>query len=462
MSKKFSKEDFISKSKLTHTIQYDYTDTIFLNTRDFVIIKCPTHGRFKQNASSHLRGTDCPKCSKNKQKITLEEFINRGNRIHNGKYDYKKSIFVDYITKLIIICPIHGEFSQKPHIHLIGAGCLKCANENSKIKKKFNFEEFITEANKVHNNKYIYKNSFFKKTTRKISIICKIHGDFEQGVSNHLSGIGCNKCSGFYKNVDDLKNEFNIIHNNKYDYSKFLILNKWRNKINIICPVHGEFSQSIREHLRGSECQLCAKEKGSMMRTLDVESFINRSNMIHNFKYNYSDVSFSNLNEKVRIICPEHGAFEQKANHHLNGSDCADCAVMSNGENQIKKLLMDNNIEHISQKRFTKCRNVKMLPFDFYLPKRNICIEYNGGQHYAPINVFGGINNFLKLQQNDTLKIDYCNKNNINLIIIALSKHVTKEKKLFYNSKEIKVILIDKIKKNGFEIEKTELLNLIK
>ena len=99
---------------------------------------------------------------------------------------------------------------------------------------------------------------------------------------------------------------------------------------------------------------------------------------------------------------------------------CGYCDFHSNGEYQISQCLKMNNIDYIPQYTFKDCKDKKVLPFDFYLPKYNCCIEYDGTSHYIP-NPFGSWNtkeNVLKTQQHDKIKNQYCYENNIRLIRI--------------------------------------------
>ena len=92
------------------------------------------------------------------------------------------------------------------------------------------------------------------------------------------------------------------------------------------------------------------------------------------------------------------------------------CSRYSNMENFIAYILSDNKINYIPQARFTECRNIYPLPFDFYLPDYNTLIEYDGEQHYKPVDYFGGEETFKRRIANDNIKNDFCAKNNINLV----------------------------------------------
>ena len=125
-----------------------------------------------------------------------EKFIIDAKNIHDNKYDYSLVDYVKSSIKIKIICSTHGVFEQRPHGHLKGYGCPKCAGDKTKILKQSNTEEFITKANLIHGDKYNYSLVEYINNKSKIKIICPIHGEFEQSPSHHLSGNGCPKCKG--------------------------------------------------------------------------------------------------------------------------------------------------------------------------------------------------------------------------------------------------------------------------
>lgn len=109
--------------------------------------------------------------------------------------------------------------------------------------------------------------------------------------------------------------------------------------------------------------------------------------------------------------------FEMTPDGFVGGSRCPHCAT-SHGELEIKHYLDDKGIAYVQQYRFGDCRNIKPLPFDFYLPELNVCIEYNGQQHYCSVNYFGGEDGYARRKKNDEIKRRYCKENGISLIII--------------------------------------------
>lgn len=211
------------------------------------------------------------------------------------------------------------------------------------------------------------------------------------------------------------------VHGDKYGYSGVVYVNS-RTKVKIWCNTCEKFFlQRPNDHFQGKGCK-CNKLK----RRLTKKMFVYKAKKVHGNKYDYSKTEYINTRNKVNIICNKcKKEFYQNVGHHIyRKQGCPDC-ISSNGENIIKTILDKKNIIYIREKRFVNCRNKQPLPFDFYLPENNICIEYQGRQHYQP-EYFGKgeiskkeLNDIFNLQKNkDMIKKDYCENNNINLIEI--------------------------------------------
>lgn len=190
---------------------------------------------------------------------------------------------------------------------------------------------FIEKAIKVHGKKYNYEKVVYKDSQTKVCIICPEHGEFWQTPANHLSGHGCPKCATNrvherqISSTDVFVKKAKLIHGDKYDYSK-AHYTKNNVKICIICPEHGEFWQTPANHLSGQGCPRCGKVSMSKKQTTAVEKFIEKARRIHGNRYDYSKVEYKNANEKVCIICPEHGEFWQTPSAHINGKQgCPAC-----------------------------------------------------------------------------------------------------------------------------------------
>lgn len=350
---------------------------------------------------------------KQMKKLTTDIFIKRAKEVHGDTYDYSESLYNGYDNKLKIICVKHGIFNQAPSNHLSGKGCEKCANESRGKNSQYSNEEIIKIFDKIHGKKYDYNLVEYNGIFKKIKIICKVHGEFEQTAKSHVNGNGCKKCSKRYqyKNDEFIKKCIDK-HGNEYDYCKTDYKNM-KDKIEIICKKHGSFFQVAEGHLNGSGCFKCY---GTPKNTKEyiIEKFINT----HGNYYDYSNVIYKKFNEKVIIICKKHGEFKQKPGHHIDGAGCPICKE-SKGERFIRDLLINNKIYFIPQYTFSECIGKRRkLPFDFYIPKHNLCIEYDGEQHYKSIPYFGGEEKFLENQRTDGIKTNFCKENGIKIIRI--------------------------------------------
>ena len=214
--KKVNTQSFIEKAKFIHCDKYDYSKVEYKSAREKVCIICPEHGEFWQTPTNHLSGNGCPVCAdlsrvKNKS-LTKDEFIEKARKIHGDKYDYSKVEYKNYMTKVCIICPEHGEFWQKPNNHLSGYGCKKCANEMLSQMKRSNKDKFVEKARKIHGDKYDYSKVEYVNSRTKVCIICPMHGEFWQTPNKHLSGEGCPGCkeTKLEKEVRMLLEEHNI------------------------------------------------------------------------------------------------------------------------------------------------------------------------------------------------------------------------------------------------------------
>ena len=293
---------------------------------------------------------------------------------------------------------------------------------------KLTTEEFIAKAKLIHGDKYDYSLVEYVNNHSKVKIICCEHGIFEQEPNNHLNGSGCPTCS-IIRRVNNRKIGLDCFikiaankHNNKYDYSLVEYVNS-HTKVKIICPEHGVFEQIPKDHLKGRGCNSCKYVLMGVLLRSNVDEFVKKAKIIHGDKYDYGQTMYFNNHTKVKIICPEHGGFSQTPNDHLDGAGCAKC-FESKGERNIRILLEKNNISYTQEKRFDDCKYKYTLPFDFYLPKHNILIEYDGIQHFESIEHFGGENSLLVNQQNDKIKTDYAITNNIKLIRIKYNENI--------------------------------------
>lgn len=343
------------------------------------------------------------------RKLTTEEFIERSKDIHGDRYDYSLVEYINGNGSVIIICEKHGEFKQRADGHLRGKNCLKCYHDS----KKLTTEEFVEKSISIHGDKYSYEFVSYTTSHKKVDIFCKKHKNiFKMKPNNHLNGNGCPSCkldNNKKYEIIDLIDTFKDIHDNKYTYNNFYEYKNVSDKIEVNCEKHGLFLISIKSHLyKKRGCPYC--------RNVDISEFIERSNIIHNSIYDYSSVEFINTRTEVNIRCKEHGIFKIPI--------CKPVCKSSKGEKSITSILESFNIEYERQKKFNGCRYKNKLKFDFFIQSLNICIEYNGRQHYEPNDFFGGEKSFKKQLIRDNIKKEYCENNNIKLIIIRYNEDI--------------------------------------
>ena len=209
---------------------------------------------------------------------------------------------------------------------------------------KYTTETFIQKAIEIHGNKYDYSKVEYINARTKVIIICKIHSEeFVQNSNSHLQGSGCKKC-GFANRKKKLVNNNQIfinkaieVHGNRYDYSE-VEYDTIKNKVSIICIIHGLYVQKAHSHLQGSGCKKCSLVVRYLDRKLNINDFINRSNIIHNYKYDYSNVEYINNHSKIKIGCPIHSLFYQRPLNHLEGDGCIKCGNLQAGNKKRSNI----------------------------------------------------------------------------------------------------------------------------
>ena len=323
---KITTELFIEKAKLIHGDKYDYSKVEYNGCKHNIIILCLIHGEFEQRPDMHLRGYGCKNCSITKKKLTNKQFIEKAIQIYGNKYEYSKVEYKKSNEKIIIICKIHGEFLQTPGGHLSKRGCRLCGNIQKSLSMSSNTKDFIEKAKIKHGDKYNYSKVNYINNTKKIIIICKVHGNFLQSPSDHLNYNGCQICGNNKKGVYQQSNSIEFIekaikiHGDKYNYSKVEYIEA-KIKVVIICNIHGPFLQRPYSHLRGTNCFKCTGTP-----KLNTNEFIKKAINIHNNKYDYILVNYKGCDKKVIIICKDHGKFKQTPNNHINHKQgCLKC-----------------------------------------------------------------------------------------------------------------------------------------
>lgn len=384
--KKLTTAEFINKCNKIHNMVYDYSKVYYENSTAKVCIICKSHGEFFQSGNSHIQGHGCKQCAiennRKAQKLSSDEFIQRGLSKHGKKYDYSLVNYINIKTKVKIKCIKHGNIMQTPEYHLQGVGCPKCGNAQGGDSNKLNNNIFIKRAIEIHNNKYDYSGVQYINSAKKVNIICKKHGTFSQTPNNHSQGQGCPKC-GRTKTAAKLSlttkqfiKRANKLYNGKYRYTKVKYLNHM-SKVIITCPEHGDFKQRPNDHLNGYKCMICANADKSLNMTHTTEQFINSAIKIHGNEYDYSSVVYIKSKSKIKIICKHHGEFLQTPRNHLSKNGCPKCShkVSFKETAWLDSLNIPNDIGHRQVSLLINCKKIHVDGFD---QQTNTVYEYHG------------------------------------------------------------------------------------
>lgn len=251
--------------KISHRNKYTYDKSIFVNTSTKMLVTCPDHGDFLITPAKHLQGQGCKACGNInngiRRRLDTNSFLDKLHKLQPTLGTAKVN-YIDSKTKVEVTCPTHGSFFATPNKLLQGRSCPSC--KGTKIAQKLikPFQTFLKEANAIHQGKYTYLAETYVNARTAMDIVCPIHGIFHQTPDTHLRPSGCKKCAHDAMKVDRAltKEEFikkaDIVHYNKYDYSKVVYKNN-STDVTIICPHHGEFTQTPGNHLASKGCHIC-------------------------------------------------------------------------------------------------------------------------------------------------------------------------------------------------------------
>lgn len=329
------------------------------------------------------------------KRLTTEEFINRVKKKYGDKFTFEKTEYVTKNKRVIVTCKTHGDINVIPDGFIrFSSGCSRCnGNEITKA-------DFIKKSIEVFGDVYDYSNVEYINTTTKVEVFCRKHGPFFTVPYLHYAKkTGCMKCFWDRKllTLEEFITKAKEIHGERYDYS-MTVYRSSTSLVEIGCPTHGVFLQKAHVHMYGAGCTQCYLDRNRST----GDEFIGKAKVIHGERYDYSRVRYAGNKTKVELICRNHGSFWVTPNSHLTGpAGCSKCKE-SKGESRIRVFLEKHGLEYIKE--------YKTVPFqyryDFYIPKYNMLIEHHGHQHFRPVELFGGMQQYLDRIKNDEIKRD--------------------------------------------------------
>lgn len=319
---RLSTEEFIARARAVHGDAYDYSKVVYTTAATPVEIVCPEHGSFFPRPNNHVSNRSrCPQCA-GYAPTTLAQFLTRAQAAHGDRYDYSRVVYRKVEAKVEIVCPEHGAFWQTPMDHAAGHGCAACGVEKCAASHRQDADTFIARARAKFGDTLDYSQMGYRNTTTNITIICPVHGPFQQTPNEHLVSTGCPICTGLKPvTAEEFLTRARAQHGDRYDYSQ-MDYQGWREPVAIRCAVHGIFWQQPKAHAKGHGCPTCG---GSTL--LSLEDWLARAREVHGERYDYSQVRLVNTSTKVTILCAKHGPFEQRpVDHVLNAQGCPECA----------------------------------------------------------------------------------------------------------------------------------------
>lgn len=416
------------------------------------------------------------------------QFVKENKPDYLEKYSIEKiPNEIYYRNKLELVCLKHlTTFLIKPLMHVSClVSCPDCRLETQRAAMVKDDSYFINEFKKISppNLTFLsFKRSSNSKSSIRIKFSCAEHGCFGMTWQDFRSRakVGrnpCKFCCEKTRREEILKTYLDRAkekHQDYYDYSRvsFVTVN---DKVEIICPKHGTFSQTLASHaIGGNKCPKCATEG----RSNGTDTFKQKAKKIHGERYDYSLVECKKNTDFVDIICPKHGTFRQIVHSHLEGCGCPKCGkevCLKGTEKFIKEarevhgnkynyslvnytgqrvkvkiqcpihgLFLQTPFSHIvTRSGCPRCRESygerrvamflekhgikyikefklegSLFRYDFYLPDFDTLIEFHGIQHYRPVERFGGRKAFDRAKERDEKKIFLANERNKRLIIL--------------------------------------------
>lgn len=286
------------------------------------------------------------------------------------------------------------------------------------MKKPYTHQEFVS---KIQHDNFTFITEY-QQYNKPIKVKCKKCGIITNKYPSLILQGSCRECLSI-KGLNDIfqarktheqfLKEATIVHGNNFSYPEEY--KGYSKKILIKCNLCNTLTHTTPSiHLRRVKCKNCVL----ISQTKTIEQFENECKKIHDDRYEYFQ-DYKTAKQKIKVKCKQcETIFYQRSGSHWEGYGCLKCSS-SKGELKIRYFLEKHNINYIYEHSFPDCKNTRVLSFDFYVPKYNTCIEYDGIQHFEPIPHWGGNARFNQIKISDNIKNEYCMNNDIRLIRIS-------------------------------------------
>lgn len=334
--------------------------------------------------------------------------------------------YIDARTPILHKCIKHNiEWKIRPNDALKGKGCPQCKKEKISQSRKKTTEWYISELKRKDVPAIPLED--YKDISTPIRHQCLIDDSIFDGIPNYLLSrkTGCYICSQRKRRSHEqyeaeLEETMPFIHSLE-------TFNGMNTPILHHCDLHNITWEAVPGNILYQKCGCpeCGKAKIGDKNRRTHEEYVEQllevnPDIIVIEKYVDSFTSITHLCKKCQY------KWKARPANILFGKGCPICCK-SVGERKIRQWLDEHKIRYEYQKIFNDCRDKRPLPFDFYLPDYNKCVEYDGEQHFEPIEHFGGEEEFEIRINHDQIKTQYCSDNNISLLRIPYYKDVITE-----------------------------------
>ncbi len=307
--------------------------------------------------------------------------------------------YVNSKTKLLVKCPIGHIYEVRFNDFKSKYRCPHCAGN---IKYTYSYvKEYVESFG------YVLLSTEYINTHTDLYAICPNGHFYKFKFCNFLKGYRCGFCYGNNKKTFSyiksfIENNGDILLSKKYEnaHTSLIIQCGKCDKVNKI---------TWNSYQQRNNCCSCGRGID-----WDIELVKEYASI---YGYTVLDDKYINTNQKINMICPNGHDVSIRWSHFTQGTRCSKC-FLSSGESELLRVLNVYKKEYIMQYKFNGCKCIYSLPFDFYLYNENICIEFDGEQHYK-YGCFGhDLLYLMNIKYRDNIKTNYCLQNNIKLIRI--------------------------------------------
>lgn len=398
------------------TIEEAQEKLIELGVQDIVInkltkykfeIQCNLCKNLYYRSYTYIENNQLCSCH-TQQKLLKKNASEKFEKIANDRGD--KILKYNGTTKYMDIkCGIcNNEYSMRPDTYQnTDIPCLIC----KQLHKEYKIQRIM--------NKYGDMLVEYTGTKNKMKVKCRNEHTYDMLLSHYRRGDMCPGCKENSKN-NELEREY-IRMKNRIENCGHILKSKrykgYNGYIKIICPANHKYKSQIYRFDNGQRCRECAILNTADIVRLKYDEVVNR---IKERGDELISKEYVHCNNPLEIKCGDcQNIFVKTLSKYMNSAGCNKCRCMSTGEKLIMQYLDKHNIRYDMQKTFEGCKNERLLRFDFHFIDYNANGEFNGKQHYEPIEHFGGLETFLETQKRDNIKKKFCLDNKIKLLEIS-------------------------------------------